>query len=39
MGKIYFFFKSNFYKNKFAKIYMSYGKLATIFDTNTLKLF
>ena len=34
-----FFLKSNFYKSKFANMYMSYEKLAIIFDINTLQFF
>ena len=37
--KFTFLLKSNFYKGKFAKIYMSYKKFAIIFDINTFKLF
>ena len=37
-GKFTFFLKFNFYKSKFANTYMSYDKLATIFDINTFKL-
>ena len=33
------FLKSNFYKSKFANTYLSYEKLASAFDINTLKLF
>ena len=33
------FLKSNFYKSKFANTYLSYEKLASAFDVNTLKLF
>ena len=39
IGKIYVFLTSNVYKNNFANSYMSYEKLAVIFDINTLKLF
>ena len=39
IGKIYVFLTSNLYKNKVAKWYMSYEKLAIMFDINTLKLF
>ena len=34
-----FFLKFNFYKSNYANIYMSYEKLAAIFDNNTLKFF
>ena len=37
--KIYFFSKIQHYKSKFANIYISYEKLAHIFDIKTLKLF
>ena len=33
------FLKSNFYERKYSNTYMSYEKLATIFDINKLKLF
>ena len=36
---LHVFLKSNFYKSKFANIYMSYEKLAIIFEINTLKCF
>ena len=38
-GENFFLLKFNFYKSKSAKTYMSYEKLAIVFDINTLKLF
>ena len=37
--KNFFFLKSNFYKSKFANIYLSCEKVAIIFYIKTLKVF
>ena len=39
IGKIYFFSESHFSKSKFANLYLSYEKVAIIFDIKTLKVF
>ena len=36
--KLFFFLNSNFYKSKFANMYLSYEKVAIIFDIKTLKV-
>ena len=39
IGRIYFFSESHFSKSKFANLYLSYEKVAIIFDIKTLKVF